>query len=163
MTQYTGAWDIWALPCHRIKTFSWVITPNKSEVIYMHYLKARGQRGPIIFHGHPSIFKVIEELPYCCFAGHPSIWVLPDDDSYWNSRMASKCYTLLLGAWKRFFDILGHPSNFKVTRAEKKIFGCDLGTSNRPVAAIKSFRIALFLTKFGYTLANQPSTQCSTN
>ena len=41
----------------------------------------------------------------------------------------------------------GHPSNFKVTRAENRRFESSLSRITRPVAAIKSLRFALFMNR----------------
>ena len=41
------------------------------------------------------------------------------------------------------YHFRGHPSNFKVTRAEKSRFESNLSKITRPVAAIKSLRVAL--------------------
>ena len=47
-------------------------------------------------------------------------------------------------AKKKFRFFLGHPSNFKVTQAEKWQFQSNLSKITRPAAVIKSLRFALF-------------------
>ena len=72
---------------------------------------------PIVFQGHPSNFKVTRDnqLPFF----YPN-WAFPDCNFRLNSPMNLK--------WCRKLDVIlkrcpiifrGHPSNFKVTRAEK--------------------------------------------
>ena len=72
-------------------------------------------------------------------------WAFPDCNSSLNSLMDLKwCTKLDLVKKKCPIVFRGHPSNFKVTRAEKSTIWIQLEIT-RLVAAIKSLRFALFL------------------
>ena len=70
-----------------------------------------------------------------------------------NSRIAMKGHTQLLEAWEGFPIVFqGHPLKFKVTRAESRRFGSDLGKITRPVAAIKICRVIFVIIMFALEL-----------
>ena len=110
--------------------FSGVITIDRSDA----HANGQGQRSEV------KVTKV--EIIFA------QIWLFPDRDSSLNSQMAVKCWTKFEVTKKRYLIVfLGHPSNFKVIRAEKSMiwsFEFNLSKITRSVTAIKSLRFALF-------------------
>ena len=108
-----------------------------------------------------NAWSSIEGVPYCFFKGHQSNckvtrlkkivnfdpnYAFPDCNSSLNSPMATKWCKKLKVAYKRCPIVFrGHPSDFKVTRAENRRSESNLSKITRPVAAIKSLRFALFI------------------
>ena len=107
-------------------------------------LEVAWKRCPTVFQGHLSNCKVTRLKKIVNFDPN---YAVPDCNSSFNSPMATKWCKKLKVAKKRCPIVFrGHPSNFKVTRAEKWAIWIQFKLSKitRRVAAIKSLRFALF-------------------
>ena len=95
----------------------WALLDCNTSLNSLMALKWSPKKCPIFFQGHPSNFKVTRDKKISNFDPN---WAFPDCKLTLTASMDLKWCTMLDIVWTNCAIIfLGHPSNFKVTRAEK--------------------------------------------